>query len=134
VSREADRWFVSLTVDTPASTALLPPQVAIGVDLGVKTLATLSNGEVIAGPKAHTALLKRLRRSNKAVIGHDDQMAEIEALLPGDAVCVQRSLEVEGKDGRLTSIVVVAEEVLPLRKRAVSRLPIAAGRSSVRAT
>ncbi|MGB7916405.1 MAG: hypothetical protein WCF79_14120 [Rhodomicrobium sp.] len=34
------------------------PHAVIGMDLGVKALATLSNGEVIQGPKAHTALLK----------------------------------------------------------------------------
>ena len=65
VSREADRWFVSLTVDAPEVAASLPPQEAVGVDLGVTTLATLSQGEPIPGPKAHTALLKRLRRTSR---------------------------------------------------------------------
>jgi len=60
VSRVADRWFVSITVDTHDP---LPGhaenQGVAGVDLGVSalaTLATLSTGEIVPGPKAHTAL------------------------------------------------------------------------------
>jgi putative transposase len=37
------------------------------VDLGVKALATLSTGEVVQGPKAHTALLQRLRRISRGL-------------------------------------------------------------------
>ena len=43
------------------------PAAVIGVDLGVSTLATLSTGEKVAGPKSHKAALKRLRRANKAL-------------------------------------------------------------------
>jgi putative transposase len=66
ISREADRWFVSLTVDALDHSASLPPQEVVGVDLGVSVLATLSQGDPIPGPKAHTALLKRLRHSSRA--------------------------------------------------------------------
>lgn len=63
VSRVADIWFVSITVDTLQS--LPSPQAesqgAVGVDLGVSTLATLSTGEPVPGPKAHKALLGRLQ-------------------------------------------------------------------------
>jgi len=62
----ADRWFVSITVDThdplPVRTE---NQGAVGVDLGVSALATLSTGEIVPGPKAHTALLARLRRLSR---------------------------------------------------------------------
>jgi putative transposase len=69
ISRVADRWFVSITVDTP-DTSHLPQaenQGAVGVDLGVSALATLSTGEKIAGPKAHTALLARLKRLSRSL-------------------------------------------------------------------
>ena len=58
ISRVADRWFVSITVDTPTNSHLRPAenQGAVGVDLGVAALATLSTGEVIVGPKPHKAL------------------------------------------------------------------------------
>jgi len=66
VSRVADRWFVSIAVDTED-----PPkrkaenQGVVGVDLGVSALATLSTGETINGPKPHKALLGRLRRLSR---------------------------------------------------------------------
>lgn len=69
ISRVADRWFVSLTVDTPDSSHLpkAENQGAAGVDLGVSTLATLSTGEVIDGPKAHKVLLARLQRLSRSL-------------------------------------------------------------------
>jgi putative transposase len=68
VSRRADRWDVSITVDTPDSP--LPPaenQGAVGIDLGVSALATLSTGEVVTGPKALRTLLDRLRRLSRSL-------------------------------------------------------------------
>lgn len=67
VSREADRWFVSVMVETDDIKPVEQPCAAVGVDLGVATLATLSTGEAIAGPKAHKKLLKRLRRTSRAL-------------------------------------------------------------------
>jgi putative transposase len=67
VSRVADKWFVSITVNTPDDSRLLKTenQGVVGVDLGVKALATLSTGESVAGPKAHKVLLQRLQRSSR---------------------------------------------------------------------
>ena len=68
VSRVADKWFVSITVDTEE-----PPerhaenQGAAGVDLGVSALATLSTGEKVVGPKPHKALLKRQKRLSRSL-------------------------------------------------------------------
>ncbi|MGB4766109.1 MAG: RNA-guided endonuclease TnpB family protein [Rugosibacter sp.] len=69
VSRVADQWFVSITVNTPDSLPLLQAenQGAVGVDLGVSALATLSTGETIAGPKAHKTLLCRLQRLSRGL-------------------------------------------------------------------
>ncbi|MBD3892925.1 RNA-guided endonuclease TnpB family protein [Hydrogenophaga sp.] len=69
VSRVADRWFVSITVDTPDDSRVpeAKNQGAVGVDLGVSALATLSTGEIITGPKAHQALLCRLRRLSRGL-------------------------------------------------------------------
>jgi len=64
VSRVADRWFVSLTVQTN-NLSHLPPaenQGVVGVDLGVNALATLSTGESSAGPRPRRSLLNRQRR------------------------------------------------------------------------
>ena len=70
ISRTADRWFASVTVEVPD--ALLPPaenQGAVGVDLGITTLATLSTGEKVVGPRAYKALLDRVRRQSRQVSG-----------------------------------------------------------------
>lgn len=70
ISRAADRWFVSITVDTPDNLHLpkAENQGVVGVDLGVSALATLSTGEPpIPGPKPHKALLDRLRRLSRSL-------------------------------------------------------------------
>jgi putative transposase len=67
VSRNGDRWFASIMVDTEDVQPVQQPEAAVGVDLGVSALATLSTGEAVVGPKSHTAKLKRLRRANKAL-------------------------------------------------------------------
>ncbi|MDE2279446.1 MAG: transposase, partial [Xanthomonadaceae bacterium] len=69
VSRVADRWFVSIAVDTQDTSHLRQAenQGAVGVDLGVKALATLSTGEVVHGPKALSMLLARLRRASRSL-------------------------------------------------------------------
>lgn len=68
ISHAADRWFVSISVDTDD-----PPrrpaenQGVIGVDLGVLALATLSTGESIPGPKPHKAQIRHLRRLSRSL-------------------------------------------------------------------
>jgi len=68
VARVADHWYASITVDT--SDAPVPSadsQGSVGVDLGIKALATLSTGETFQGPTALRTLLTRLRRLSRAV-------------------------------------------------------------------
>ena len=69
ISRVADRWFVSITVNTVDDSHLpkAENQGAVGVDLGVSALATLSTGETIDGPKPHKALLGRLKRLSRSL-------------------------------------------------------------------
>lgn len=69
VSRCADRWFVSITVETQENLHCpkAENQGSVGVDLGVSTLATLSTGETITGPKAHKQLLNRLKRLSRSL-------------------------------------------------------------------
>jgi IS605 OrfB family transposase len=66
ISRQVDRWFVSFTVEveraTPTSNG--KPSV-VGVDAGVRHLAVLSTGEVIANPRALEGSLRKLRRLNR---------------------------------------------------------------------
>lgn len=69
ISRVANRWLVSITVDTEDNSHLpkAENQGAVGVDLGVSALATLSTGETINGPKPHKALLSRVRRLSRSL-------------------------------------------------------------------
>lgn len=67
VSRQADRWFVSITTiekDVPAPKPVRG--LTVGVDLGLKTFATLSCGTKIESPKALSKALSRLRRAQVA--------------------------------------------------------------------
>jgi putative transposase len=66
VSRVADRWFVSLCVEVDHVPPVRETQTVGGVDLGVKTLATLSDGSTIDGPKVLRRTLKTLRRRSRA--------------------------------------------------------------------
>ena len=67
VSRTADKWFVSITVETNSVQTAHENQGVVGVDLGIKCLATLSTGEEIAGPKPHKLLLQRLKRLSRSL-------------------------------------------------------------------
>ena len=50
----------------PAS-VLVPKRGAVGVDLGLKNLATLSDGTVIPNPRALGTRLKALRKAQQAL-------------------------------------------------------------------
>lgn len=67
VSRRAGRWYASLTVEREPTAKPAPKRGAVGVDLGVKNLATLSDGTVIPNPRALGARLKALRKAQKAL-------------------------------------------------------------------
>lgn len=67
VSRMADGWYVALLVETNNRLEAKKDLGVIGVDLGVRKLATFSTGEEIVGPKSHTALLSRLRRLSRSL-------------------------------------------------------------------
>ena len=67
VSRTADRWFVSLQVEIPDRAVPENQGAAVGVDLGVKALATLSDGGTFEGPKALRKNLKKLRRMSRSL-------------------------------------------------------------------
>ena len=64
VSRQVDKWFISFSVQMETSPAKASKNQAdaVGVDLGVKNLATLSNGETIEGTKPLKKVSFRLAR------------------------------------------------------------------------
>lgn len=77
ISRTADRWFVSWKIEVSTSlnlntSAALSVEIeptnesklvdTVGVDLGIKTLATLSTGEVFEGTKSYRKYEEKLSR------------------------------------------------------------------------
>ena len=69
ISRTANRWYVSISVDTEDKSHLpkAENQGVVGVDLGVKALATLSTGEEITGAKPLKRLMAKLKRLSRAL-------------------------------------------------------------------
>jgi putative transposase len=65
VSREADRWYVSLTMEKEIPTPAPVKGEIVGVDVGLEQFAALSNGKKIAAPKPIEKKLKRLKRLSK---------------------------------------------------------------------
>jgi putative transposase len=63
VSRQSGRWFCSFSVEIIRNDpAPSQPDTVVGVDLGIKSLAVLSTGEVIANPRHLEIALRELRR------------------------------------------------------------------------
>lgn len=66
ISREADRWFVSLAVERDRPIPKPRTEgVDVGLDLGIHSFAVLSKGGVLEAPRAMERNLRRLRRLQK---------------------------------------------------------------------
>jgi IS605 OrfB family transposase len=64
VTKTADWWFVSIQVAMPDPMPVKQP-TAVGIDVGLSRLATLSTGEGVENQAFLTTALKKLRRANK---------------------------------------------------------------------
>lgn len=66
ISRTANEWFISFKIPfVPIKT--IKKHKSVGVDLGIKTLATLSNGEIFENLKPYKNAKKKLRKQQKEV-------------------------------------------------------------------
>jgi putative transposase len=65
VCREADRWYVSITVEEHIDTPNPIIGEAVAVDVGLNCFAALSTGEKAFAPKPLEKKLKRLKRISK---------------------------------------------------------------------
>jgi len=81
VSRTADRWFVSFTIDAQKIPPIIHPVAKAGVDLGVKCLATVSDGTKYEMPAATTRAKIKLGkiqwRNRNKVLGN--RMLKVQA-------------------------------------------------------
>jgi putative transposase len=66
VSEHAGRWYVSVLVEQERPVPVNTGQV-VGVDLGVKALAIVSDGTVVPNPRHLKQCLKKLKRLHRAV-------------------------------------------------------------------
>jgi len=65
VSREADRWYVSLTCEVERSDPSPRQGEPVGVDLGLASFLVLSDGTQINAPKPLARILRLLRRRSR---------------------------------------------------------------------
>jgi putative transposase len=65
VSRIAQRWYASISVQIESVPVVCENQATVGVDLGVARLATFSTGEIVEGPKPLRRLLAKLQRCSR---------------------------------------------------------------------
>ena len=64
VSRDVDRWYVSILVETTVGDLPKTGKI-VGVDLGIKAMATLSDGTVIENPHLLKKNLRKLARKQR---------------------------------------------------------------------
>jgi putative transposase len=68
VSRVADMWFASINVELfEDALAKSESQAIVGVDLGIKTMITLSDGTTFENPKALSSSLARVKRLQRCL-------------------------------------------------------------------
>jgi IS605 OrfB family transposase len=60
------RWYINMPVEFPAEAFAKSGGSAVGIDLGLKDLATLSTGEKIATPQHYRRLESRLGKAQRA--------------------------------------------------------------------
>ena len=65
ISQQAGKFYVSVLVDTADYNPHAPEGEAVGVDFGIKSLATLSDGTVFPANQTLKANLKRLKRRQR---------------------------------------------------------------------
>ena len=66
ISRTAHRWFVSITVETEDTEAVdISTHPVIGIDVGINTLATLSDGTKYDNPRPLKRYERKLKREQR---------------------------------------------------------------------
>ena len=63
ISKKADGWYVSFTVDAERIPPIMHQVVEpVGIDLGIKTFATISDGTILVAPKPYKKAKTKLGR------------------------------------------------------------------------
>ena len=76
INKEIDKWYACFTVEYVPGVKSIPDK-QIGIDVGIKSFATLSNGEVIDNPKyfikSEKLLTKRQKQLSKKIKGSSNR-------------------------------------------------------------
>lgn len=67
ITRSADWWYVSLVVELPDPKPVPHPGGAVGIDLGINRLATLSDGSELENQKPLRTHLRQINRLQRAL-------------------------------------------------------------------
>ena len=68
ISRTAHRWFVSITIDTEDTEAVdTSTHPVVGIDVGINTLATLSDGTKYDNPRPLKRYERKLKREQRSL-------------------------------------------------------------------
>ena len=67
INRTAGTWFACFCIEDGQEQPPVKDGPTVGVDVGVGTTATCSDGTVVENPKALSSALKQLRRLDKAI-------------------------------------------------------------------
>lgn len=84
VSREADRWYVSITVEEEIMDPKPVSGKGIGIDVGLTSFATFSDGSKVIAPKPLNKNLKRIkivsRKHSRKVLGSNNRKKSAQRL------------------------------------------------------
>jgi putative transposase len=67
ISKKADGWHVSFSLDVPATAKPVHGGPAVGLDVGLVSFAALSTGETVAAPKFLRAAERRLKKAQRVL-------------------------------------------------------------------
>jgi putative transposase len=62
ISRQSDKWYISFKIEIKVQHEPEKTNRSVGIDLGVKALATLSNGEVFDCPKEYRRIKTKIAK------------------------------------------------------------------------
>lgn len=65
VTQDGDRWFCSVNCEVEIQDPVVPDKPFVGIDLGLKSFAVLSDGTVIENPKHLRKMEEKLRREQR---------------------------------------------------------------------
>ncbi len=132
VSRTADRWYVSVSVVTADATKPVDPlgggenQAALGVDLGIKAMATCSDGTTFANPMPLRKHLKRLKRLQRKC-SRKRHKRKLRKVVCGEEMCNIRkaAMKVARLHARISNI---RKDALHKATTTIVRTAVAAGK------